>query len=418
MEKQDIIIAGLSGEEVGKELRQTLNSGYSLLVCSESTRLILEKELETDFKKCWISFIPLAETFEKIRKFSVSGKIVIITSGDPLFFGFGATILRKYPHMKVRFIPAVSSMQLCCSRFSIPWEQASFLSLHGRRIEELKTHLHDNQLFILTDKVNTPTRIARQLLGTLSETQWKQYTVMVGERLGLKDEKLFKGSLEETADSTFSSPNCVILQRSPQKSEKRKARFGLREDEIRHSRGLITKDEVRAAVLHKLCLPDKGVFWDVGAGSGSISIEASRLNPELTIFSIERKKEEIENISFNSRTFGCNNIHIMYGEAPGIFSQLPAPDCVFIGGSGGRLEQIIKFLNRNTLCRNVVITAVTEKTAAEAPVILLKNNFVVKKSTISVTRYTLFPEQDACAEEEKLNTIHVISGEKQNGRND
>ena len=214
---------------------------------------------------------------------------------------------------------------------------------------------------------------------------------MVGERLGFEDERLFNGDLGETAGAVFRSPNCLILKRESEEFCKKKSRLGLKEAHIRHSRGLITKDEIRAAVLHKLSLPQKGVFWDVGSGSGSISIEASRLNPDLRIFSIERKKQEIENITHNINSFGCKNIQVIHGTAPEMFSRIPEPDCVFIGGSGGCLEDIVKYLGNTTRCSKVVITAVTEKTCTQAPLILLENNFIVHTSVISVSRYSLLP---------------------------
>ena len=303
-------------------------------------------------------------------------------------------------------------MQLCFARFSIPWDHASFISLHGRKTEELYQHLGKELLFILTDEKNSPNRIAAKLIETLTDEQQKQYTVLVGERLGFKEERLFRGTLVQASGSTFLSPNCLILQKKRKISTEYSGRLGLKEDEIRHSRGLITKDEVRAAVLHRLRLPEKGVFWDVGAGSGSISIEASKLNPGLRVFSIERDKREIANINHNINSFGCENIRAIKGTAPEIFSQIPTPDCVFIGGSGGRMEQIIEYLDTTAGCKKVVLTAVTEKTAAEAPKFLLKRNFIVKKSAISVSRCIMFPGKETGDKEEILNTIHVISGEK------
>ena len=116
--------------------------------------------------------------------------------------------------------------------------------------------------------------------------------------------------------------------------------LGLTEDEVVHSRGLITKSEVRAATIHQLRLPKTGVFWDVGAGSGSISIEAARSHPELTLFAIEHKMEEIANIKANIRKFGCYNIIPVFGKAPEELTDLPAPDRIFVGGSSGTLSAI------------------------------------------------------------------------------
>ncbi len=127
----------------------------------------------------------------------------------------------------------------------------------------------------------------------------------------------------------------------PGSADSRPYQFGLTEDSIQHSRGLITKNEVRAATLHQLQLPRKGVFWDIGAGSGSLSIEAARANPHLTVYAIEHKEEELENIKNNIVKFGCYNIVPIFGRAPEALVALPDPDRVFIGGSSGSLPDIV-----------------------------------------------------------------------------
>ena len=169
MIQEQIIVAGVSGEEIGDELLREINGGFDLLISAETTRLILEKNLKRKLDERWLPVVPLKNALKRISEAGNGGKIIVVTSGDPLFFGLGTTILKQMPGVRVRIVPAVSSMQQCFSRFSIPWERASFLSLHGRPIDDLFSHLDKELLFILTDEKNSPQHIAEILLAKLSE---------------------------------------------------------------------------------------------------------------------------------------------------------------------------------------------------------------------------------------------------------
>ena len=165
-----------------------------------------------------------------------------------------------------------------------------------------------------------------------------------------------------------------------------KIKFGLSETEIIHSRGLITKNEVRAVTIHKLSLPQRGVLWDIGAGSGSVSIEAARLYPELKVFAVEKDEEQIRNIKENRTKFDATNIEIIKGQAPDVLINLPVPDRVFIGGSGGAIKEIIEFVSSKISSGIVVINAITIETLNEAIKSLENKGFVVEVSEISVSR--------------------------------
>jgi precorrin-6Y C5,15-methyltransferase (decarboxylating) len=209
---------------------------------------------------------------------------------------------------------------------------------------------------------------------------------MVAEDIGLESQRLFSGSLVETVQETFSPLNVLYIEHRGCKQNPC-ITFGLTEDDIIHSRGLITKNEVRAATLHQLALPDTGVLWDVGAGSGSISIEAGRSHPGLTVYAIEHKQEEIANIKANIRQFGCYNVVPVFGKAPEILSSLPAPDRIFVGGSSGTLPALAELADKLLPTDGrIVINGVIEKTIKEAPLLLAQHNFTARTTTISVTR--------------------------------
>lgn len=324
------------------------------------------------------------ETIEFIkRELEKLGSIVLLASGDPMFFGIGRRAVKEFGRDMVEILPDLSSIQLAFSRIKEPWDDAFLMSLHGGPDPEKRRKLpyeiteiplllqKHNKIAILTDRENNPSEIARTL--SLSPLAQSLSPVMyVCERLGYADEKITRGSPQDIAGMRFSEPNVVILQN--QGSEKIKGLstvedstqktdivFGLREEEIEHSRGLITKDEVRAVTIHKLRLPQKGIFWDIGAGSGSVSLEIARSFNGIRVYAIEKDHEQIGYLKSNRERFGgC--FEIIQGEAPGVLSALPGPDRVFIGGSGGRLLEILEYVYSRMEKGIIVINAVTLET--------------------------------------------------------
>ncbi len=346
--------------------------------------------------------------------------IVLLASGDPMFCGIGRRVVTEFGKDMVEILPDLSSIQLAFSRIKEPWDDAFLISLHGgpdpEKRRRLPYELNDissllkqhNKIAILTDKENNPSAIARGIAEKQSEGFYAAaIRIYVCERLGYMDEKITEGSPEEIAGMLFLEPNVVIVQVAGDRGQKAGiSSFGLTEDEIIHSRGLITKDEIRAVTIHKLRLPQKGVFWDVGAGSGSISIETARLYPDLRIFAIEKDEEQINHIKENMSKFCISNIQIIKGEAPEALNTLPFPDRVFIGGSGGRLTEIIGFI-ANTHAKIVVINAAMLETLHESIQCLENNGFDVHVSEISVSRSkTIANKRHMSA----LNPIFVIRG--------
>ncbi len=355
-----------------------------------------------------IAIAPVQQTLELVARRLKTGNVAVLASGDPLFFGIGRTLLKTVGPDRLEIHPALSSVQLAFSRFKEPWDDAAFVSLHGREADHILPLLlpHDKVL-VFTDGTNSPDALCRQLLACFravgdQETP-ARYQVMVAENLGQADERLSTGSLEEISSQQFSALNVVIFKRQPRP---RAYRFGLETTAIQHSRGLITKDEVRAATLHKLQLPEQGVLWDIGAGSGSVSLEAARLCPGLMIYAVERHPEEVANIKANVRTHQCHTIEIIEGMAPEALDELPAPDRVFIGGSGGKLSEIIALAAPRLKTGGILVAnAVLAKTAAAAPTFIQEQGLQVDVSEIRVIR-----KNGDKAEE--LSPITIIRGRK------
>jgi precorrin-6Y C5,15-methyltransferase (decarboxylating) len=335
---------------------------------------------------------PLSQALDAIGIALKNGNVALLASGDPLFFGIGRRLLNTFSPQRLKFFPALSSIQGAAALFGLPWDSGAVISLHGRQAVHLPTLLLKparGTTFVFTDHYHSPNCIASQLLDYLTsigDTKLhSSIEVLVAADIGLQSQQLFRGSLVDCSKKTFSPLNVLALK-IPQR-EYPQFGLGLGEEDLHHSRGLITKNEIRAVTLHQLRLPRSGVFWDIGAGSGSISIEAARCNPELTVFSIERNRDQLENINKNIRAYGCYNVVPVAGEAPGILEGLAKPQAIFVGGSGGKLAEIIKAA-ATELKENgrLVVNGVIEKTIEQTPQIMATNNFICSHSTVAVSR--------------------------------
>lgn len=388
------------------EEQRALVASCGCVVASGRHRLLVEGlGLEV------LPIAPVEQALAAIESRLSRTDVAVLASGDPLFFGIGRTLIARFGSGQVLVRPALSSMQLACSRFGEPWDDLAFLSLHGRSADGLAARLLPHpRVFCFTDRVNSPAAVAKALLAACEnladEALAASYTVRVAENLGLADERMFQGSLGEIAAREFGELNVMLLSR-PDLSEELPG-FGLTEEEIRHSRGLITKDEVRGATLHALRLPPRGVLWDIGAGSGSVALEAARLCPGLLVCAVERNAAELANIRANCRRFGVYNVTAVEGEAPEALTGLPAPDRVFVGGSGGKLPEIIAHaaarLNANG---RLLVNGVTAATKERAPALLHGAGLQVTISEISVSR-RIFP----AGENNTMNPIAIMVGRK------
>ncbi len=351
------------------------------------------RDMAADFSGKIQSIAPLEQAITAIRSTLPTGNIAVLASGDPLFYGIGKRLLEEFLPGQLEFYPALSALQRACALFKTPWDDAVIVSLHGRQHHHIPGLLLKNKkTIVFTDQNNSPQIIADKINKYLQSIGHidliKRIAFSVAENIGLPNANVFTGSLEETAKSNFSPLNILYLQLPHLQAQKQTSfDLGLTEDEISHSRGLITKNEVRAVTLHQLQLPRQGVFWDIGAGSGSISIEAARTNPRLTVYAVEHKEEELNNIKENIRRYDCFNVIPVFGRAPEVLTGLPAPDRVFIGGSTGSLADIVRLVAKQlTADGRLVINGVIEKTITTAPQYMREAGFAVSRIIINVSR--------------------------------
>jgi len=284
----------------------------------------------------------LPRVIARLKEFSGQGRCVVLASGDPLFFGIGRVLLENFPRESLMFLPHVSSVQIAFARLKMPWDDARVMSLHGRPMDLLRPALVEGRakIALLTDAKNHPAAIARFLL---DEGFGDTYQIWVGENLSSPAERCTLWSPGEIENERFSPLNVVVLIRTAKTlSSGHAPLLGLPDDLLTHRDGQITRWEVRLIALGLLELQPGNVLWDIGAGSGSLSIEAARLCPSLSAWAIEKNTEACRHIRENLGKLAIANVRVVHGEAPAALAELPAPAAVFIGGNGGRLTDILE----------------------------------------------------------------------------
>ncbi len=333
--------------------------------------------------------------------------VALLTSGDPFFFGAGIKALKLFGEEKVKIYPDLSCLQKGLSLIKKPWSGIKTISLHGRKPDFTSITAvlkKEGKVCILTDSKNDPSFVAELILKEMDvpEEDLKFY---IFERLGYPDQRLFTGCGAEVIEKKFKEPNFLIVEyKKPLNSD---VIFGLKEEEIVHQKGMITKDEVRAVVIHKLRLPEKGIVWDIGAGSGAVSLEIARLNPYLEVYAIE--KEDTQFLEENRRFYSVSNLKIIKGTAPDCLKELPFPDRVFIGGSRGRLKEILRYIAGISSVKIVVLTAITLETLTLALNELKQSFKEVDISQINITKLEPFKTTQIF---KAKNPIFIIRGER------
>ncbi|CCH48943.1 bifunctional cobalt-precorrin-7 (C(5))-methyltransferase/cobalt-precorrin-6B (C(15))-methyltransferase [Pseudodesulfovibrio piezophilus] len=280
---------------------------------------------------------PLPPILETIRETAQSGgKVVVLADGDPLFFGIGKRLGDELGRENLLVEPNLSTMQLASARLGLPWQEMDFVSLHGRDdFSPLYAALVRADLVaVFTDAINTPAEVARALLVRGADC----FSMTVLEDIGAPQERIRALALPETWGMDFSSLNLVILERQyPPEIE---LTLGIPDHYYLHQKNLITKLPVRAAGLAYLGVTPHSTVWDLGAGSGSVSIEASHLARRGRVFAVERNKTRAAMIRENIRRTGAWLVDTILGSVPDCLVDLPDPDRIFIGGGlGGHANQ-------------------------------------------------------------------------------
>ena len=276
----------------------------------------------------------------------VDQKVVVLAAGDPLFYGTARFLCDRIGKSRIRVIPNVSTMQLAFARVKENWDEAYLTDLGNQTIDHVVQKIRSaERVGIFTNSENTPQALAAALLAARID----YFTAYVCENLGSPDERVTSGTLEDVAAQVFDSLNVMILVRRATAPDRPTEMIGKRlfgnPDEMflqtRPKRGLLTSSEIRCLALAELNLGPTSVLWDIGAGSGSVAIEAGQISPGGEVYAIEMDVDDFALIGQNAERFGVSNVFPIHGSAPIAWQQLPDPDAIFIGGTGRQLAAIV-----------------------------------------------------------------------------
>jgi precorrin-6Y C5,15-methyltransferase (decarboxylating) len=263
---------------------------------------------------------------------STGERVAVLASGDPGFFGIVRALTGHLDRRYLTIHPAPSSVSLAFARLGLNWDDALVVSAHGRPLAEaVSLAATSKKVAMLTSPEHPPEAIGAALLAAGARFEM----VAVCSRLGSSTESVTETNLDRLAAGSF-DPLSVVVMAAPGTSgtsSERSLAWGLPDHAFAHRAGMVTKAEVRATALGKLALPQSGVLWDVGAGSGSVAIECARLSPDLEVHAIEERPEDVARIRTNALTHEVV-VHISEGRAPDVLDSLPDPDRVFVGGGG------------------------------------------------------------------------------------
>jgi precorrin-6Y C5,15-methyltransferase (decarboxylating) len=340
-----IHIVGVGGDGLAglTSRARELVAGTDLLVGSDGALRLLP-EVNAEHVRIGSD---LGEVTEKLRANFGKKKIVVVATGDPLFYGVARYLCDRLGKERFEVLPHVSSMQLAFARVKETWEEAYLTDLSVRTLDDVLDRIRTVETVgLFTSETHHPARIARELLVRGLD----YFRAYVCENLGGRDERITQGELSEIQGMHFDALNVMILKRKPGRPDapraaKRLARFGNPDDVFAQSRpktGLITQAEVRAIALAQLDLQPGSVMWDVGAGSGSVALEAAQLVDPGRVYAIEQDSADYHLIVANAETFGIRNVQAVFGTAPAVFQDLPDPDAIFIGGNGGEVSRLLE----------------------------------------------------------------------------
>ena len=372
----EITIAGVgtgSTQHLTTEVKNAINEADVVVLSSRFLHLV------PNDKKI-IILEDFNETFKKIQ--NESGNILILVSGDACLYSLLPLVKKFFADKNIKVLPGLSSLQILCARAGEVWNDAKILSGHGRELNtgNFLNIVERNKITILfCDKKNSPNYICDKL------KSFDDIEIFIGSNLGNENEIFLHGKPSEFLDKNFPELSIILI--------KNKAVYALNKlhlrdcDFFREKDIVMTNENVRAVVLSKLELKNDSIFWDIGAGSGSVSISAAHENLSLEVHAVEKNTQAVKLIAKNAAKFHLHNIKIHEGLASEIIKKLPEPTHIFIGGSGGEMQKIFNIITKLKSHVRVVTACVTLENFNQAYTIMKEQkNFEAVQISVTSSR--------------------------------
>lgn len=284
----------------------------------------------------------------------------VLLSGDIGFYSGATGLYDKLTGFAVEAIPGISSLVYFCAKLRTPWQDATLVSAHGREHNAAGAIQANAKTFCITGGKTKVEDICRDLV----ERGLGEVRVAAGQRLSYPDECIVRGTAADLASMEFANL-AVLIAWNPAPIERACGAPSLSDAEFQRGKAPMTKEEVRALVIAKLRIAPDHTVWDVGAGTGSVSVEAARAANRGRVFAVEMKEDALALLEANKRAHGVPNVQVVAGRAPEALAGLPAPDRVFIGGSSGEVAPIVAAAAKANPAVRVCATAVTLETLSD-----------------------------------------------------
>lgn len=335
-------------------------------------------------------------------------KIVILMSGDCGFYSGAEKILPLISEYETEIICGISSPIYFCSRLKIPWQDLKFVSLHGRENNIVRNVCaNEFTFFLLGGEI-----AANDVCKRLCDYGLSNVTVHIGENLGYKNERILSGFARDLTEIKADNLCVIIVQNS---GFEKCLRSGIPDSEFIRGGVPMTKAEVRCICVSRLGIAPKSVCWDIGCGTGSMSVEMAFRCFDGRVFSVDKNSEAANLTNLNRKKFGCDNIEIIQGNAENAVENLPAPDCVFIGGAGEFAGKIISAAYEKNLSAQIVATAVSLEALENFRKVFELCSVETEITQIAVTRTKKVGTHTMLSAE---NPIFLIRGAKNEANND
>ena len=305
----------------------------------------------------------------------------VLYSGDTGFYSGASGLLTPLRALGIpaRVYPGVSSIQLLAAALGRPWQDWKLVSAHGCACDPVAECMTERSVFFLTGGAETPATLCRKL----ADAGMGEAHALVGENLGTPAEAIRFGLARELAEQSFAPLSVLLIEREALPSRRTP---GLPDEAFIRGAVPMTKQEVRAAALAKLAVTPTDTLWDVGTGTGSVSVELALAAPAGQIYAIECDPEACALIQKNREKFAAYNLTLIEGKAPEVLDMLPAPDAVFIGGTKGNMDAVIDAVLHKNPAARLCIAAIALETLSAAVAALTAHGLAAEVTQISVSR--------------------------------
>lgn len=337
-------------------------------------RALVDIDVPPDAVRC--ELVKTADILAALTDAASWQRAVVVMTGDVGLFSGARRLVEALSgdaQVDVRVIPGISSASYLAARLARPWQDWRFASAHGVACDIVAEAERAGKLFLATSGGEDPSRLS----GELVQAGFGDARVTVAERLSYPDERITCATASEIAGQTFDDLNVMLIEPAESAASPRwpYASSGIPDELFIRGDVPMTKQEVRAVALAKLRLTAADTVWDVGAGTGSVSIEAALIARAGSVWAVERNAAGVRLIRENADAFECGNVHAVPGVAPEALAKLPVPDAVFVGGSAGELPSIVEAaLKKNSQVR-LCVPCVTVETLTEACALLTGSRF-------------------------------------------